>query len=86
MSDEKKRPLWPWTVVVLIGLPALYVLSVGPVMRLTLYFDENSWPGMACQIYLYPLLQASYRSEVIQLILGQYVRLWMPSVMPGPEA
>ena len=86
MSGNRKTPLWPWIVALLIGLPVLYILGLGPIMRLTLYFDENSWPGMFCQIYLYAAMQASYRSEVLQFILGQYIRLWMPSVMPGPEA
>src|SRR5262245_30934432 len=28
--DAKPRRLWPWIVVALIGLPALYVASFGP--------------------------------------------------------
>jgi hypothetical protein len=30
MSDDRKRPIWPWIVVLLIGLPVLYYLSLGP--------------------------------------------------------
>ena len=30
MSDDRKKPLWPWIVAVLIGLPVLYVASFGP--------------------------------------------------------
>jgi len=29
MTDERK-PLWPWMVALLIGLPGLYVASFGP--------------------------------------------------------
>lgn len=29
MSEERK-PIWPWILTVLIGLPVLYVLSFGP--------------------------------------------------------
>jgi hypothetical protein len=29
MSDERK-PFWPWFVALLIGLPILYQLSLGP--------------------------------------------------------
>jgi hypothetical protein len=29
MGDEQ-RPVWPWIVALLIGLPVLYVLSFGP--------------------------------------------------------
>jgi hypothetical protein len=30
MSDERKKPLWPWIVALLIGLPVMYVASFGP--------------------------------------------------------
>ena len=30
MSDDRKKPLWPWIVGLLIGLPVLYVASFGP--------------------------------------------------------
>jgi hypothetical protein len=29
MSDDRK-PLWPWIVALLVGLPVMYVLSFGP--------------------------------------------------------
>jgi hypothetical protein len=34
MTDDRK-PLWPWIAALLIGLPALYALSVGPVFSIT---------------------------------------------------
>ncbi len=30
MSDDRKKPVWPWIVALLIGLPVLYVASFGP--------------------------------------------------------
>src|SRR5258708_2397178 len=30
MSDDRKKPIWPWIVALLIGLPVLYVASFGP--------------------------------------------------------
>jgi hypothetical protein len=32
--NDGKRSLWSWIVAALIGLPALYVASFGPVARL----------------------------------------------------
>jgi hypothetical protein len=29
MSDDRK-PVWPWIVALLMGLPVVYVLSIGP--------------------------------------------------------
>jgi hypothetical protein len=34
MSDERRNPVWPWIVALLIGLPVLYVASFGPVCAL----------------------------------------------------
>ena len=36
MNDDRKKPLWPWIVALLIGLPVLYVLSSGPAQRIGL--------------------------------------------------
>jgi len=30
MSDERKRPIWPWIAALMIGLPVLYVALFGP--------------------------------------------------------
>jgi hypothetical protein len=30
MSDDRKKPIWPWIVALLVGLPVLYVASFGP--------------------------------------------------------
>jgi hypothetical protein len=30
MRDDRNKPVWPWIVVLLIGLPMLYVVSFGP--------------------------------------------------------
>ena len=35
MTDDRKKPLWPWTVALLIGLPVLYVATFGPACWLT---------------------------------------------------
>jgi hypothetical protein len=34
MSEPRKKPLWPWIVALLIGLPVLYVVSSGPARTL----------------------------------------------------
>jgi hypothetical protein len=35
MSNDRKKPLWPWIVALLIGLPVLYAASFGPACWLT---------------------------------------------------
>ena len=44
MSDEQKRPLWPWIVAILIGLSLLYVLSSGPMQILACHLTEERTP------------------------------------------
>jgi hypothetical protein len=34
MSDDRKKPLWPWIVALLIGLPVSYIASFGPAVWL----------------------------------------------------
>ena len=58
MSDDRKKPLWPWIAALLIGLPVLYVLSFGPacwtkarssgpssVPRLAIVYVPVGWVG-----------------------------------------
>jgi hypothetical protein len=40
-EGEKKTGVWPWIVVLLIGLPVLYVASFGPACWLT----SREFPG-----------------------------------------
>ena len=43
MNDDRKKPLWPWIVALLIGLPVLYVLSSGPTVTMA-WRDEVTFP------------------------------------------
>ncbi len=36
MSEGRKKAVWPWLVMVLIGLPVFYVLSSGPMRTVAL--------------------------------------------------
>jgi hypothetical protein len=38
---EERKPLWPWIVPLLIGLPVLYVLSFGPACWITSHADRG---------------------------------------------
>ncbi len=55
MSDERKRPIWPWIVALLIGLPMLYVASFGPACWLA----DRDVVDFTSVLRAYPLL---YRS------------------------
>ena len=49
MSGERK-PLWPWIVALLTGLPVLYVASIGPVCW-TLSRMSADTPGIVNLLY-----------------------------------
>ena len=38
---DRKQPLWPWIVALLIGLPVLYVASFGPACWIVSHADMN---------------------------------------------
>jgi len=41
MTDDRKKPLWPWIVALVVGLPVLYVASFGPACWLTGWCELN---------------------------------------------
>ena len=55
MSDDRKRPLWPWIVVLLFGLPVLYVLSMWPLLWLWSRDMIPNWSHPAIPAYIIPM-------------------------------
>jgi len=45
MSEETKKPVWPWFAVLLIGLPVLYVASFGPAVWLCKFEPDRFISG-----------------------------------------
>jgi hypothetical protein len=54
MSDER-RPLWPWIVALLLGLPVLYVASFGPACWIA-HRTQNQYVIQAKDTVYLPLL------------------------------
>ena len=77
MSDDHKKPVWPWIVALLIGLPVLYVLSVGPISWL---YNHEVLPRSLVPIYYWfyaPIAFANERGpEWLRQILDWYADLW----------
>jgi hypothetical protein len=75
MSDDRKKPLWPWIVALLIGLPALYVASFGPVCWLaaTPYATWPRGPAWGMAVY-WPLGDAAMRGGPIGTVLRWWIR------------
>jgi hypothetical protein len=57
MSDDRKKPLWPWIVAVLIGPPLIYVASFGPAC----WFSASD-PAIVPQVarFYWPLTRAAW--------------------------
>ncbi len=51
MSDDQKKPLWPWTVALLIGLPLVYVLSIGPACWISAHKGGTTARGVVSRAY-----------------------------------
>jgi hypothetical protein len=43
MSDDRKSPVWPWIVALVIGLPVMYVASSGPMQMVSR--SSRMWVG-----------------------------------------
>ena len=55
---EDRRPLWPWIVALLIGLPVLYVASFGPVCWLSSRTgNQHSGTVATVELVFQPLLR-----------------------------
>ena len=73
MSDDRK-PVWPWIVVLLIGLPVLYVALFGPACWLV---ERGILPLRAMGIVFRPLLVATFwaKPPIIRQTLKGYAGL-----------
>jgi hypothetical protein len=80
---NKKLPL----LAALLILLFLYLLSIGPVLCLTIGWDDDQpvWAVVAEVAYL-PVFAAADASPRIKAILEWYVTLWAPLIIELPEA
>jgi hypothetical protein len=78
MSD-RKTPLWPWIVALLIGLPVMYVASFGPACWLTADprpidpLGRRLRPSSGMIIY-WPLGRLADRGPIF---VASWLRWWM---------
>jgi len=76
MSDDPKKPVWPWIAVLLIGLPVLYVASFGPVMW---FIDLTQKPYRWARRVYWPLGKLTVEGpDFIRHPLATYVRAYAP--------
>ena len=57
MNDDRKKPVWPWIVAVLVGLPVLYVASCGPIAYIVGNNSDSipEWANVILEWYFLPL-------------------------------
>jgi hypothetical protein len=76
MNDECKKPLWPWIVALLIGLPVLYVVSIGPAF----WIHQRTGTGGPAMLFVYrPILNAFNADSPWQRMLDSYLFLGIES-------
>ena len=73
--SEVRKPLWPWIVALMIGLPILYVASFAPACWLTsqVLVGGEPEPNRAMIIY-FPLGALAGRPETF---CGRWICWWM---------
>ena len=81
MTDRKTR-LWPWIVALLIGLPLLYELSLGPWLWLAGHQDFplslRLWIIRITPTYAAPSnFLYNHAPESVQRVMAWYIGLWI---------
>src|SRR5262245_20955652 len=73
MSEERK-PLWPWIVALLIGLPVLYVASFGPACWMAdkdYLSDRNVW------LVYRPIIWTYWKApSPMDIAIGRWIQFW----------
>ena len=72
MNDDRKTPLWPWIVALLVGLPVLYFASVGPAFWL---HRRMGIGGRTILVVYRPVLDAFAPESRCQELLESYILL-----------
>ena len=87
MTDDRKKPLWPWFVVLLIGLPVLYVASFGPACWIASQKPPVGSGGVSGWAIIVPELPKVYRPigwackkcpNTVSPLVTWYARIGMP--------
>jgi hypothetical protein len=88
MSDEPKKQVWPWIVALLIGLPVMYVLSVGPMTRLVVHYPVPAWVRHAYRRVYALLVWVTQRSKTANYVYGINLLLWndLEELFPPPAS
>lgn len=60
MSKEQKKAVWPWIVALVVGLPAVYVLSSGPAIWI---LCKGYLPERAFEVVYAPMTWLEERSS-----------------------
>ncbi len=82
MSEDRKKPLWPWIAAVLIGLPVLYVASFGPACWLA---ARDSMPHVIAQLYVPLIACVAQCPDSIQKAVIDYCEFIEPEDIEIPS-
>ena len=79
INRRKKSRVWLWATAVLIALPILYPLSVGPVQWTYWRFGRPRWIWSASETVYAPLVSTIEECPFeIQSMYRDYVKWWSP--------
>jgi hypothetical protein len=73
MSDDAKKRAWAWIWWMIVLLPAIYVLSIGPMGWLT----YHGYVDMRWYVTYEPLDWACLHSATLQRFAAWYLRFWI---------
>jgi len=75
--SERKRPLWPLVTAAVVGLPVLYVASIGPVVWVFAHCSPPDWVHAVAGWVYEPLERAGRNGpEPFKALMWWYLDLW----------
>jgi hypothetical protein len=80
MSEPTNKSLWPWILVLSVGLPILYVASFGPWMFFSthvLYDYPSSVHGWGFYAPLYSWVASDVGPECLAHPYNAYLNWWL---------
>ena len=77
MTDTRSTPWLVIMLIVLVLLPVLYVLSIGPYVAIDDGFTRQDWHPWA-QTFYAPIFWAIDHSKNVDQFFDWYMGLWLP--------
>ena len=76
-AEPRRRSSWAgWSAAALVLLPVLYVLSIGPIVKLESSGFESDWFWYAAEVFYAPVNWLADQNALFRDWLTYYADIW----------